>query len=103
MLHAYGTEILVIGLGAEGALLAVREDNFIERIPAVSTRPVVSTIGAGDSLFSSFVHTYLQARDPYEAIRKAVVFASHKIGEKGAAEGFLNQNGLDRLYLETRE
>jgi ribokinase len=95
--QAYGTEILVIGLGAQGALLSVREDNFLERIPAVQTRAVVSTIGAGDALFSAFLHTYVQSDDPYEALRKAVVFASYKIGEKGAAEGFLSHEELERL------
>jgi len=47
----------------------VRRDNFVERIPAVQTRPVVNTIGAGDALFSAFVHGYLQSGDPYQAIR----------------------------------
>ncbi len=86
----YGAEIIVIGLGQEGALLCVRRDNFIERIPAAHTRPVVNTIGAGDALFSAFVHTYFQSGDPYEALRRAVVFASWKIGARGAADGFLN-------------
>jgi sugar/nucleoside kinase (ribokinase family) len=95
---AYNNEILVIGLGAEGALLSVRTDRFIERIPAVATRPVVNSIGAGDALFSCFVHVYHQTRDPYEAIRKAVVFASWKIGEPGAADGFLDRVELDQLY-----
>jgi sugar/nucleoside kinase (ribokinase family) len=95
--HAYGTEILVIGLGAQGVLLAVRSDNFMERIPAVQTRPVVNTIGAGDALFSAFLHTYLQSVDPYAAIQKAVIFASYKIGEKGAAEGFLTDAELEAL------
>ncbi len=100
--HAYGSEILVIGLGAQGALLAVRSDNFMERLPAATTRPVVNTIGAGDALFSAFLHEYLQARNPYESLSKAIVFASYKIGEKGAAEGFLDAAGLDRLYGETK-
>jgi sugar/nucleoside kinase (ribokinase family) len=93
----YGPEIAVVGLGAQGALLSVRCDNFLERIPAVTTRPVVNTIGAGDALFSAFVHSYLQTRDPYQAIRKATVFASYKIGEKGAAQGFLSAPALDDL------
>jgi sugar/nucleoside kinase (ribokinase family) len=93
----YGPEIAVIGLGAQGALLSVRRDNFLERIPAVTTRPVVNTIGAGDALFSAFVHSYLHTHDPYQAIRKAVVFASYKIGEKGAAQGFLSAPALDEL------
>lgn len=98
IIHAYGPEILVIGLGNQGALLAVRCDNFLERIPAARTRPVVNTIGAGDSLFSAFLHAYQQSGDPYVAIQKAVLFASYKIGEKGAAEGFLTNAALEKLY-----
>lgn len=91
----YGTPVAVVGLGAEGALLAVKDDNFSERIPAVYTRPVVSTIGGGDALFSSFVHVYTQTGDPYQAIRQAVVFASYKIGVAGAADGFLTARELE--------
>lgn len=94
----YPAEIVVIGLGSQGALLAIRQDNFIERIPAAYTRPVVSTIGAGDALFSAFLHVYNHTHDPYEAVRRAVVFASYKIGTTGAADGFLSQTELDRLY-----
>ena len=101
--NAYGTEILVIGLGAKGVLLSVHDDNFMERIPALTTRPVVNTIGAGDALFSSFIHSYLRLGDPYEAIKKAIVFASYKIGEKGAAEGFLDQDRLEKLYSDTHD
>ncbi|NLF79546.1 MAG: carbohydrate kinase family protein [Chloroflexi bacterium] len=96
----YGTPVAVIGLGAQGALLAVKDDAFIERIPAVVTRPVVSTIGAGDALFSCFVHVYHRTGDPYDAIRRAMVFASYKIGAAGAADGFLDAPGLDRLCAE---
>jgi acarbose 7IV-phosphotransferase len=85
----FGPPILVIGLGSRGALLAVRDDNFIERVPVVTTRPVVNSVGAGDALFSSFLHAYSRTGDPYTAIRQAVVFASYKIGIAGAAEGFL--------------
>jgi sugar/nucleoside kinase (ribokinase family) len=94
----YGTEIAVVGLGAQGALLGVRRDGAIERFPAVQTRPVVNTIGAGDALFACFVHVYRQTGDPYLAVKKAIVFASYKIGATGAAEGFLDEAGLDRLY-----
>ena len=103
IIRAYGTEILVIGLGNQGALLSVRADNFIERIPAVQTRPVVNTIGAGDALFSAFLHGYLRSGDPYEAIQKATLFASYKIGDKGAAEGFLPHEALENLYQEMNE
>ncbi len=102
MTCTYGTEILVIGLGDKGALLSVRSDNFLERIPGVYTRPVVNSIGTGDALFSAFIHFYARDRDPYEAIQRAVVFASYKIGEKGAAEGFLGHDELEKLYNENR-
>ncbi len=94
----FGTAVIVIGLGGKGALLAVKKDNFVKRFAAVSTRPIVSTIGAGDALFSAFVHIYQQTGDPYQAIRKAIIFASYKIGTSGAAEGFMNSNQLDELY-----
>lgn len=90
----YGNLIVVIGLGAEGALLAAQGE-APQRTPAVLTRPVVNTIGAGDALFSAFLHTYTQTNDPHLAIRKAVVFASFKIGAAGAAEGFLDAEGLE--------
>jgi len=97
LLNVYGTEIIAVGLGRDGVLLSVRKDNFIERIPAVYTRNVVNTIGAGDAVFSSFVHFYNKTGDPYEAIKKAVVFASYKIGCHGAAEGFLDEHTLNEL------
>ena len=101
--NRYGTPIVVIGLGSEGALLAVKDDNFLERIPAVYTRPVVNTIGAGDALFSAFVHSYGQKSDPYLSIKKAVVFASYKIGVAGAADGFLDAAGLDEWVARVTE
>ena len=91
----FGSEIVVIGLGAKGALLAVRRDDVIERVPAVSTRAVINTIGAGDALFSAFLHSFLRTRDPYTAIRTASIFASYKIGTKGAADGFLTREELE--------
>ncbi len=94
----YAPEILVIGLGAEGALLALRGADAIEHVPAVYTRDVVSTIGAGDALFAAFIHVYACTRDPRLALRKATVFASYKIGAAGAAEGYLTESALDAWY-----
>ena len=64
----------------------------------MTTRPVVNTIGAGDALFSGFLHAQSQMHDPFEAMRKARLFASWKIGVSGAADGFLNASELDALY-----
>jgi acarbose 7IV-phosphotransferase len=100
VLNRYGNEVVVVGLGAQGALLSVKRDGFLERIPAVHTREVVNTIGAGDALFSTFVHFYKEDRDPYAAIQKAVVMASCKIGEAGAADGLLDERALCGLCDE---
>lgn len=98
VLEKFHNEMVVVGLGAEGALLAVRRDGFVGRIPAVTTRQVVNTIGAGDALFSAFLHEYAAHKDPYRALRAAVVFASYKIGAVSAADGFLNAVELENLY-----
>jgi sugar/nucleoside kinase (ribokinase family) len=93
----FPAEVVVVGLGAAGALLCVRQDGFVGRFPARQTRPVVSTIGAGDALCSAFVDGYLRHRDPYAALARAQAFASWKIGEAGAAEGFLDAATLEAL------
>ena len=102
MIDAFDPKILVIGLGAQGALLYVRAANALEFIPVASTRPIVNTIGAGDALFSAFLHSYLQTDDPHDAIRKAVVFASFKIGANGAAAGFLDHQTLEKIHNEIK-
>ncbi len=89
----YGNQIVVIGMGVQGALLAVKGEEPVH-LPAVETRPVINTIGAGDALYSCFLHEYRKSGNPYRAIRKSVVFASFKVGESGAAAGFLNDADL---------
>jgi ribokinase len=96
VLERYGCQVVVIGLGGQGALLAERGQAPVH-VPAARTRPVVNTIGAGDALLSAFLHGYLARRDALRALRKAVVFASWKIGAAGAAEGFLSANELESL------
>ncbi len=98
----YDTDIIVIGLGERGALLAVKEDDFLRRFPAVRTREVVNTVGAGDSLFSAFVYFYNKTQNPYLSIRKAVVFASYKVGATSASKGFLSEAELNQLYKEVK-
>ncbi|MFP4344334.1 MAG: carbohydrate kinase family protein [Anaerolineales bacterium] len=102
VLERYSPQVVVIGLGAEGALLAVRGDGEVERVPPVRTREIINTVGAGDALFSAFVHFYIQTFNPYISLQKAMVFASYKIGERGAAEGFLTEDELDAWYEELR-
>ncbi len=87
--------VLVIGAGREGAWLSTPQADPL-LVPAVSVRPIVSTIGAGDALFSAFLHGYLATGNPTAALQQAIVFAAHKIGESSASSGFLNAAELDR-------
>jgi ribokinase len=94
----YHPKVLVIGMGSKGAHLSVRDQNYAESMPVVSVRSIVSTIGAGDALFSSFIHGYLHSLDAVTSLRKAMLFAGYKIGVRSAAEGFLSSQRLDEMY-----
>lgn len=93
----YNPAIQVVGLGSRGALLFERGAEGPCHIPALQTRPVVNTIGAGDALFSAFLHTYLQSGNPHQALRRAILFASWKVGGNGGADGLLNSAQLAQL------
>jgi ribokinase len=99
----YQTPVIGIGMGGRGALLSVAKEDLMRVFPARSVRPIVSTIGAGDALFSSFLHGYLNTGDPVRSMEKAVVFAGYKIGEAGAAQGFLTAPALDEKAKEAKE
>lgn len=90
-------EVVVVGLGAQGAFLAVRSSGLREQLPAVYTRPVVQTGGAGDALFACFLHGYLLTGDPRRALRAATAFASYKLGTANSGEGFLTHADLEAL------
>jgi acarbose 7IV-phosphotransferase len=100
VMDRYPPEVAVLGLGSQGALISIRSKGITQQLPAVYTRPIASTIGAGDALFSAFIHFYLKTGDPLESLKLAMVFASYKIGEYGAAEGFLDEDSLVSLYSE---
>ena len=93
----FDNHIIVVSSGGDGALLAERDTHDIIHFPAVQTRQIVNTIGAGDALFSSFLHFYISDWNATAALENAMIFASYKIGERGAASGFLTENDLLKL------
>lgn len=97
LIKKYNHKIIVSGLGEKGALMYVREQDTVFSFNAVKTRPIVNTVGAGDALFSSFIHFYAKTKDPHVSIKKAMLFASFKIGESGATNGFLTEKELEDL------
>jgi len=93
----YNPEIIVVAMGQNGLLIYVKEKHEIKHFNAIKTREVVNTIGAGDALFSCFIHYYCDTKDPYYSIKLATLFASYKIGENGGAKGFLTEEELIKL------
>ncbi|HMQ33488.1 MAG TPA: carbohydrate kinase family protein [Chloroflexaceae bacterium] len=100
VLAASPAEIVVIGLGARGAYLAVRGTGLRLALPTVTVRPVVQTGGAGDALLAAFLHGHLAGADPARALRAATVFAAYKIGAARSGEGFLGHDELERLLAQ---
>ena len=93
----YQNEIIVLGMGAKGALMYVKEEDKFYELPAVSVGEVVNTVGAGDALFSGFLHYYVKGETPVEALQKAQIFASYKIGFDGGANGFADEAKIESL------
>lgn len=96
-------QIIVVGMGKKGALLYLRESDCFKFFSAVYTRPVVNTVGAGDSLFASFLHFYAKTKDAEYSLRLATIFASYKIGDTSACRGFLTEEKLIKLSEEVGE
>lgn len=97
--RTYPNEIIVLGQGKEGAAMFVRRENRILDLPAVHTGPVVNTVGAGDALFSAFLHYYVRGFAPLEALARAELFASAKIRENGASRGFVTEREIEELLV----
>lgn len=96
----FGTDVVVVGCGAAGAVLGVRESGEVRRVPAVAPRGVCSTAGAGDALAAGFMHVYAATADPHAAISAAVVFAGYAVGAVPGAAAFLSGPGLAAMTAE---
>lgn len=97
----YGMKLIILGRGANGAYLYDRASDCIYSFEAVRQEHIVNTVGAGDALFSSFLHYYAAGFTAEASLKHAELFASVKIGSDGAAEGFLTEKALETLYKKT--
>lgn len=75
-----GCQIVGVGQGASGSLLGLRDGTLV-RAEAVAPRGVVSTAGAGDGLFASFLHGWLENGNAVDALEAAVLHVGWKIGD----------------------
>ena len=92
----YDPEIVIMGIGDKGAILYTKEDNSVIEYKPVKTTEIVNTIGAGNALFSAFVHYYAKTKDAKDAIKNALLFASYKIGFVGTSNGFMTEAQIEQ-------
>lgn len=98
--HTYHNKIIVLGRGQKGALMYIKEENKFYEFNAIKTGKVINTVGAGDSLFSSFLHFYIHSNHAITSLKKAMIFASNKICYDGASNGFMTEMEVNELYKE---
>lgn len=68
-LHESGAEHVIISLGGQGAVYINEETSFKAEVPV---RPVLNTVGAGDSMVAGFLASYIRDGHPETAFRTAV-------------------------------
>lgn len=92
----YNNEIIIVGIGSKGVILYTREDNSILEYKPVKTNEIVNTVGAGNAMFSAFLHYYLKTKDAKLSIKNALLFASYKIGFVGTSNGFMTEEQIEQ-------
>ena len=96
--NVYHNDIIVLGMGKNGSLMYVKEENKFYHVPAIDTGVIVNTVGAGDALFSGFIHYYAKGYSPIECLKRATLVASHKICFNGGAIGHPTEEKVEELY-----
>lgn len=91
----FGNDIIVLGMGKKGALMYVKDESKFYEMPAENINEVVNTVGAGDALFSAFIHFYAKGLAPAECLKRAQIFAAYKIGFDGASVGFCDEEKVE--------
>ena len=91
-------QVIVIGMGNKGAMLFDRALNNVYMLSAAKLGKVKNTVGAGDSLFSSFLHYYCgKSMNSIDALRRAETFAALKIQhDGGGADGFSTEIEVEK-------
>jgi len=94
--EAYTPKIVILGMGSKGVMLYSKEDDIFAPFNTVKTNQVVNTVGAGNALFSCFLHYYYKTGDAICAIKNALLFASYKIGFVGTSNGFMTEEQIEQ-------
>lgn len=94
--ETYSPEVIILGQGAKGVLIYSAKDNIFAEYKSVKTLDVVNTVGAGNALFSCFLHYYLKTGNAVDSIKNALLFASYKIGFVGTSNGFMTEQQIEQ-------
>lgn len=76
-LHRRGVGVVVVSLGADGALFVSDGPALHARLPAVTA---LSTVGAGDAMVAGLIAAFRDGLPPEGVARRAVAFATAKLG-----------------------
>ena len=96
----FGTPVVLVGCGANGAVVGVRERGEIWHVLPTTPRGVRYQNGAGDTLLASFVHHYVASGDVVSAARHAVLSAGWFIGARADRARPVSAAVLDRLCAD---
>lgn len=95
IVNKYHPEVVILGQGANGVMIYSGTLNTYAHYNSVKTNEVINTVGAGNALFSCFLHYYNETNDPVYSIKNALLFASYKIGFDGTSNGFMTQEQIE--------
>lgn len=100
LVQRFPKQLVIVGMGKEGSLLYEADNDTFYYQPIFNIGEVKNTIGAGDSLCSSFTYMYFGGKSARESLAYATYFDAYKIQFSGGAEGFLDGATLEQKYLE---
>jgi sugar/nucleoside kinase (ribokinase family) len=76
----FATPVVLVGCGADGALVATFEDRRIWHVEASAPRGVRYVDGAGDAMLAAFTHQYFEHGEQVTALRYATLAAGWLVG-----------------------
>lgn len=91
-----GCAVAGVGRGPDGAMVGLRDGTLVTA-NTDPPRPLANTVGAGDTLFASFLHSWIGAGNPVRALHDAVLHASWVIGDLFPNSGHLGPDELRSL------
>jgi 6-phosphofructokinase 2 len=97
VLDNYKVEVIVLSLGADGAILATRDG--IREFPAPKVK-FISSIGAGDSMVAGMVCSLSRGNDIEDAVLYGIACGSATIKSPGTE--LLTKEDAEKLYKQLR-